>query len=536
MCTYTMPVFINGNILSLHEDKVYESFCIKDGFFSKVGTNEEVLNAFKEEVVFDLKGKTVLPGFNDGHMHFLNYAVQKNNVDLVNIDSIESIITRSTSYIKNKNITEGSWIVSRGWNDNLFKEKRLPNRYDLDKISTDHPIIFSRICGHIAVVNSKALELLKIDSNTQNPSGGVIDKENGDPTGVLRENALNIALDSLPALTVEQIKTSLKSAFTDALSCGLTTIQTEDLTHCKSLKNLLQAYRELDTEGSLPIRFILQLNLNTDELLNEAKDLNLRTNLGSDFFKIGPVKLFQDGSLGGRTAAMKEPYCDEPHKGVLIYKQEELDDLVLKAHYGGFQLTIHAIGDEACESVLNSYEKLKEVSSNKDLRPTIVHAQFTNNDLLQRFKTLGVIANVQPSFIMTDYPIVEKAVGKERAQDSYAFNTMVKMGIPVAFSSDAPIERFNVIEGIYGAVNRQDLKGNPVEGFYSSEGMNVMDAIRCYTLGSSYMSFEENIKGKIKEGYYGDFIVLSEDISKVPKERIKEVKVLETYVAGIKKY
>lgn len=536
MCTYTMPVFINGNILSLHEDKVYESFCIKDGFFARVGTNEEVLNEYKEEAVFDLKGKTVLPGFNDAHMHFLNYAVQKNNVDLVNIDSIENIINRSASYIKDKNIPKGSWIVSRGWNHNLFKEKRLPNRYDLDKISTDHPIIFSRICGHIAVVNSKALELLKIDSKTPNPSGGVVDKKNGEPTGILRENALNIALDSLPALTVEQIKTSLKSAFTDALSCGLTTIQTEDLTHCKSLKNLLQAYRELDTEGSLPIRFILQLNVNTDELLDEAKELNLRTNLGSDFLKIGPVKLFQDGSLGGRTAAMKEPYCDEPHKGVLIYKQEELDNLVLKAHTGGFQLTIHAIGDEACESVLNSYEKLKEVSSNKDLRPTIVHAQFTNNALLQRFKTLGVIANVQPSFIMTDYPIVEKAVGKERAQDSYAFNTMVKMGIPVAFSSDAPIERFNVIEGIYGAVNRQDLKGNPVEGFYSNEGMNVMDAIRCYTLGSSYMSFEENIKGKIKQGYYGDFIVLSEDISKVPKERIKEVKVLETYVAGIKKY
>ncbi|MPM76800.1 N-substituted formamide deformylase [bioreactor metagenome] len=271
-------------------------------------------------------------------------------------------------------------------------------------------------------------------------------------------------------------------------------------------------------------------------MLSEAKELNLRTNLGSDFLKIGPVKLFQDGSLGGRTAAMKEPYCDEPHKGVLIYTQEELDNLVLKAHTGGFQLTIHAIGDEACESVLDSYAKLNELSIDNNLRSTIVHAQFTNINLLHRFKDLGVIANVQPSFIMTDYPIVEKAVGKERAQDSYAFDTLIKMAIPVAFSSDAPIERFNVIEGIYGAVTRQDLNGNPVEGFYPNEGMNVMDAIRCYTLGSSYMSFEENIKGKIKEGYYGDFVVLSEDISKVPKERIKEVKVPETYVAGIKKY
>ncbi|MEG1312969.1 MAG: amidohydrolase [Bacilli bacterium] len=531
-----MAVFINGNVITLDGEKICESFSIINGIFTKTGSNSEILASVKDEEIIDLKGKTVLPGFNDGHMHFLNYAIQKNNVDIVNIDSIENLILKSKDYINKKAIPEGTWIVSRGWNHNLFNEQRLPTRYDLDNISTSHPIVFSRICGHIAVVNSKALELLKITKNSPNPSGGIIDKENGEPTGILRENALNIALDNLPVLTVDEIKVTLKTAFMDALACGITTIQTEDLTHCKNLTNLIKAYSELDKENQLPLRFILQLNLTNDKLFEEAKQLNLKSNIGSDFLRIGPVKLFQDGSLGGRTAAMMEPYCDEPHTGVLIYEQDSLDDLVTKAYNHGFQLTIHAIGDGACNSVLDSYERLINTSGKNDLRPTIVHAQFTNEHLLSRFKNLGVVANVQPSFIMTDHPIVEKAVGKERARESYAFQTMVKSGIAVAFSSDAPIESFNVFEGIYGAVNRKDLNGNPKEGFYPNECMNVMDAIKCYTTGSSFMNFEEDKKGKIKEGFYGDFIILSEDITKIPKEQIRDLAVLETYVSGIKRY
>lgn len=501
-----------------------------------VGTNSEILNTYKHSEIIDLKGKTVVPGFNDAHMHFLNYAIQKSNVNLLNVDSIEKLIFLSKDFLNKKNISKGDWIVSRGWNENLFREMRLPNRNDLDKISKEHPIIFSRICGHIAVVNSKALELLNITSLTPNPSGGIIDKDNNIPTGILRENALNIVLDQLPSMKVSQIKEALKLAFNDALSCGLTTIQTEDLTHCKNLKNLITAYNELEQAGELPLRFILQLNLNTDKLLEEAKDLGLRTNVGNNFVKIGPVKLFQDGSLGGRTAAMLEPYNDENHKGVLIYDQQELDNLVMKAHKYGFQLTIHAIGDGACNSVLNSYENLSKLSCNSDLRPTIVHAQFTNDALLSRFKALGVIANVQPSFIMSDYPIVEKAIGTVRAEKSYAFSSMLSMGIPLAFSSDAPIESFNVMEGIYAAVNRKDLNGNPQAGFYPRESMSVLDALNCYTSGSSYMSFEEDFKGKIKEGYVADFVILTEDITKVSNEDIKKIRVLETYVDGIKRY
>jgi predicted amidohydrolase YtcJ len=258
--------------------------------------------------------------------------------------------------------------------------------------------------------------------------------------------------------------------------------------------------------------------------------------MGSNMLKIGPVKLFEDGSLGGRTAAMKEKYCDADTTGVLIYNQASLDNITQLAHNAGFQITIHAIGDNASETILNSYEKIVTASENKDLRLTIVHCQFTNDELLNRLKKLNIVANIQPSFVMTDYPIVEKAVGKNRADKSYVWKDMLNLNIPIAFSSDAPIESFNPIEGIYAATTRKDLKGCPQEGWYKAQNLTVVEALKAYTLGSSFMSFEEDIKGSISVGKLADFVVLSENILNTEKDNIKNINVLETYVGGIKMF
>ena len=532
-----MSAFINGNIITLDNHNICQAFYVDHGIFKAVGTTEEILNLSRPyDTKVDLSGRTVIPGFNDAHMHFLNYAAQKNNVNLLNVPSIDKLISITKKYIKTSNILNGGWIISRGWNHNLFSEKRLPTRYDLDKISNKHPIYFARICGHIGVLNSKALELLNINPYTENPEGGIIDKENGIPTGILRENALNLVSCTFPKMPKEEIKTLLKSAFMDALKVGITTIQTEDLTHCGSLENLLEAYRELEVEESLPIRFILQLNLPNEKSVLEAINLSLKSNIGSNLLKIGPVKLFQDGSLGGRTAAMKEEYCDIDTKGVLIYNQDSLDKITKLAHNAGFQLTIHAIGDNACETVLNSYEKIVTSSGNKDLRLTIVHCQFTNDELLSKFKELNIVANVQPSFVMNDYPIVEKAVGKTRADKSYAWKDMLNLNIPISFSSDAPIESFNPIEGIYAAVTRKDLLGFPKGGFNPVQNLTTLEALKAYTLGPASMSFEEDIKGSISIGKLADFVVLSEDILHTKNDNIKNITVLETYVGGIKKF
>jgi predicted amidohydrolase YtcJ len=530
-----MAIYTNGNIITLDESKTAEAFSVRDGKFAAIGSNEDIITFRQpDEEVIDLGGKTIVPGFNDSHMHFLNYAVFKSRVNLSNVASIEEIIERTKEYITKNNIPKGEWIVSRGWNHNHFKENRLPNRFDLDKISTDHPIFFSRVCGHIGVANSKALELVNVTEATDNPEGGIIDKDNGEPTGILRENALGFIFDNIPVMTKVEIKKALKSAFKAALSCGLTTIHSEDMGTAGNLKTLIEAYRELESEGALPLRFVLQLNLTNKKAIEEAKALGLKSKYGSNRLNIGLLKLYQDGSLGGRTAAMEKPYEDTDTDGVTIYSQAELDELILEAQEAGFQIAIHAIGDRAMRMILDSYEKVKNKYPDKELRSIIIHCQFTNKELLKRFKALGVIANVQPSFVMTDYPIVLKAVGKERAEESYNWKAMLDMGIQVSFSSDAPIENFNPLYGIYAAVTRKDLEGKPMEGWYEDQCLTVEEALKAFTLGSAYMNFEENIKGSIVPGKLADFAVLSQNILTAEPDSIKSIKVLETYVEGVK--
>lgn len=530
-----MSIFINGNVITLENNTAAPGFCVRNDKFFSVGSDEEML-LLKEtdEEIIDLKGRTVVPGFNDSHMHFLNYALFKDKVDLSVITSIEEMILKSREYIKNSRIAEGEWIVFRGWNHNHFKENRMPNKADLDKISTSHPIFFPRVCGHIAVANSEALRKCNITSGAMVMEDGVIDIDDEGPTGILRENALNLIYSNIPPLSKDNIKGLLKKAFKDALSCGLTTIHTEDMGTAGCLSKLMEAYRELESEGALPLRVVLQLNLPDERSIEEAVRLGIKSGQGSSMLKVGVLKLYQDGSLGGRTAAMENPYNDVASCGVTIYSQEELDNLVYKAHTAGFQIAIHAIGDKAMNMILNSYEKVKKAFPNEDLRNIIIHCQFTNKQLLERFKKLKVIPNVQPSFVMTDYPIVEKAVGKERALESYNWKSMLDLDLKLSFSSDAPIENFNPIYGLYSAVTRKDLEGNPSEGWYPSQSLSVEAALKAYTIGSAFMNFEEADKGSIEKGKFADFVILSDNIFTIDLNKIKDIKVLETYVGGKK--
>lgn len=532
-----MAIFKNGNVITLEEKGTAQAFIVRQGKFLAVGSNDEMENLVEDsEEIIDLKHKTVVPGFCDGHMHFLNYATTKDRVDITRAKSIKELITITQNYIKEKDIVNEEWIISRGWNDNHFEEKRLPSRYDLDKISKNHPIIFTRVCGHIAIVNSKALEVLKITKHSEDPEGGIIDKVNGELTGILRENALNLALSYFPIMEKEEIKRILKGAFKDALKVGLTTIHTDDLGQAASLENLLAAYRELEMEDSLPIRVTLQVFSPTLDSIKLATSLELKTGIGSELLKIGPIKIYQDGSLGGRTAAMEEAYLDTPSRGVSIYSQKQLNDLTLEAHKAGFQIAIHGIGDRAINMILNSYENIQSECGEGDYRHTLIHCQFTDDNILEKFKKLKIVANVQPSFVMTDYPIVEKAVGKARCEKSYVWKDIIKCNIPMVFSSDAPIESFNPIWGIYAAVTRTDLKGGPEGGWHKEQQLTVLEALKAFTLGGSYMNFEEGIKGSISKGKLGDFVVLSEDITKCEKDNIKNIKVLSTYVGGKRVY
>lgn len=358
-----MAIFKNGIIFASNNNKIWGGFSVKNSKFSFVGTNCEVEKlAEPDEEVIDLKGQTVLPGFNDSHLHFLNYAVNKDRVQLSNVTSIKEMIKVTKEYIEKNKISRGNWIVSRGWNDNLFDEQRFPNRFDLDEISKEDPIFFLRACNHMGVANTKALEMFNIHKDTPNPDGGIVDKdpESGLPTGVLRENALNIVYNTLPQNSKEDIKRVLSNAFKDALKVGLTSIQTDDMGEAGSLETLIDAYKELEKEGNLPLRVTLQLLLPDKESVFNAIDLGLRSGVGSEFLKIGPLKLLQDGSLGGRTAAMHDSYCDVNSKGVAIYSQGRLNELVNLADSLGFQIAVHAIGDEAANMVLKSVEGISK--------------------------------------------------------------------------------------------------------------------------------------------------------------------------------
>ena len=532
-----MSIFINGKVVTLDDTlKIASAFKVKNGRFSAIGNDDSILEMKEDcEEVVDLGGKTVLPGFNDAHLHFLSYAITKNSVDLTKVTSIDNLIHTVKEFIKERSIKDGEWIVSRGWNENFWDTPTLPSRYDLDKISKTHPIYFSRACGHLGVTNSLALKALNIDNTTPNPDGGIIDRKDGEPTGILRENALNAALEYLQPMSKEKIKTLLSSAFIDALSVGLTSISTEDIWQSGSIENTIEAYEELKNEGLLPIRIVQQMYLPDNKSFETCKRMSLKTGYGDDFFKIGPMKLFQDGSLGGRTAAMEEEYSDTKTKGVSIHNEKSLKELIHKGHDNGFQICAHSIGDRSMRELFDVYDGIYD-STNKDLRFSIIHCQFTNENLLKRFKNKNILANVQPSFVMTDYPIVEKAVGKERAKTSYAWRSLRSNSIHTVFSSDAPIESFNPFEGIYAAVTRKNLKGSPSEGWNTHECISVEDALKSYTLEPAYSNFEENKKGTISTDKLADFIVISHDILEIPADDIKDITVLETYVNGERKY
>lgn len=522
-------ILYNGKIYTMDKGKVVEAIKITGNKISKLGNSLDVL-VFKDknEECIDLKGKSVIPGFNDSHMHLYGFGTTLEMVDLKNISSIEEIISKVKNYIKISNIPYGKWVKGRGWNQDYFTNRVFPTRYDLDKISSEHPIILTRACGHMAVVNSKAIEICGLDNMKKNIEGGEYDLS----LGIFKEKALSLILDNIPKPSIIDIKKTLIEAMKYVNSMGITSVQTDDLSHCGNYKNMLLAYDELNKENRLNCRIYEQCLLNKDKL-SEFIELGYKTGIGDDYFKIGPLKILSDGSLGARTAALENHYIDDPStKGVMCYTQDELDDLITYAHINDMQIATHCIGNRAMRMVLDSYEKAFSIKNNNNHRHGIIHCQITDKSILNRFKELNICAYIQPIFLHYDIHIVEKRVGKELASTSYAFKSMLNKEIKVSLGTDCPVESCNPFENIYCAVNRQDLHGLPLNGWNKQESLSVYDAVYHYTVGGAYQSFAENIKGCIKTNYLADFVVLSDDIFTIEPMKIKDIEVLMTFVGG----
>lgn len=524
----------NGNIITMDEKYPKASaVAIKNGRIVAVGSNAEILKyTDKNTKVLDLGMKTVIPGFNDSHLHHVKYGIFSNCCDLSKCSSLQELINVTQKFINNNNIKHGSWVIGTGWNQDLFDVKIYPTKSDLDLISKDHPIVMFRCCSHLLLANSKALELLGIDETTPQVKGGYFDVN----LGLFRETAKELVQVSLKSYDVPTLKIIIKRACEDLLKQGITSIHTDDFNMSVDYKRIIQAYSELAQEGSLPVRVTQQcLVVNQEELENfincNYKDLNI-----NDFYRIGPVKILADGSLGSRSAALRESYKDAPEmKGILIHKEHELNKMVEICHKHDYDVAIHCIGDKSLELAINSINSARKKYS-KSLRHGIVHCQITDENLLNKIKNMDLLIYAQPIFLNYDLHIVEDRVGKELASSSYNFGRLVRSGVHLSMGTDSPVEKFNPIDNIYCAVTRKDLNGYPEGGFYPEQCITVEESIKAYTCEPAYSSYEENIKGKIKSGYFADMVVLSDDIYNIDNEKLLDVKIEMTMVDGIIRY
>ncbi|WP_350344937.1 amidohydrolase [Proteinivorax tanatarense] len=488
---------------------------IKDGLIHKINNLYQPMSYDK---IIDADSNTVLPGLNDSHIHLLSLSL---NNRLLNIRG-EITENQLAEICKNANPNYGDWIVGKGYDENKFGSNFSLDKTFLDQYCKDTPTIFYRVCGHVAVLNTVALKKLGITVDTEVSGGEILKDSSGELTGVITEKALGLI--KLPKLDDEELVNILTSGIKSIKEMGLTSVQTDDLSLVNDYKTLWNIY--LRAVGKEPLRVYLHYNANSiNDIKKAAKVFTEIEN--TTHVKKGSIKIFLDGSLGARTAALKDEYTDRPnYRGVLTYSDCELEKMVEEATKNHMQLALHAIGDKAMEQGINVIKK----SKNQKLRHRIIHCQVTDNKIIRDMADLNIIAEVQPAFLITDMDWAENRLG-ERINGCYAFKTMTKKGVTVSGGSDCPVEPANPFLGIYSAVTRTNLSHQPEGGWLPNEKLSLKEAIKIYTQGSAYASFDENKKGLIKEGYYGDLIILDRNIEKADKTRLKDIKVTKTLIA-----
>ena len=491
----------------------FQAVAVWKGRVTDIGSDREILRLKGTSVeTVDLQGRVVIPGLSDSHIHLLGYGMLLRTLDLSGARSIPEIQQAVTAASKKKE--EDGWILGRGWDQEKLREHRYPNRDDFSTVR--RPVFLRRICGHVAVANAQALSLAGITKTTSAPAGGLVelDSSTGEPSGVLKERAQELVLDSIP-VSEDEVELALSSAAKRLLRVGLTSL------HC-IVENVLElkVLRRLKSLGKIrqSIYAILPLGL-----LDSAVGMGMGTEGGPNGFRIGGVKIFLDGSLGAHTAALSEPYSDEPSAGMLAVERGELERAVEKAVSSGFQLSIHAIGDRAVEEAIDAIERARHVRNGRELRHRIEHSSLTPPRLVSRLRRNRIVASVQPSFISSDSWAV-KRLGPRRVQYLYPFRSMIRAGIPVAAGSDCPVEDPNPFRGVWSAVSRPGLGPN--------ERLRVGEALACYTTGPCFASFSEEYRGTLEPGMLADMVVLDRDPFHCPVDDLRKIKVLETIVGG----
>jgi predicted amidohydrolase YtcJ len=519
--------FINGNVFTVNDNQPYaEAVVVENGLIKFVGSTNKANKYIDDRTeVIDLQGKLMLPGFIDSHLHFTSGGYYLLGINLRPALSKEEFVFLLRDYVKDK---EGRWITGGRWDHESWQNKSLPTKELIDSITLNTPVFVSRIDGHMGLANSKALELAGITSSTLNPAGGLIvkDPETGEPTGILKDNAMDLVFNIIPDKSIEEnIEAALRS-LEEARKLGITSVH--DITQ----PDELEAYNEIENMGELTCRIYSILPINTfDELVRSG--ITAGNDVG--LIKRGGLKAYADGSLGASTAWFFEPYIQDTTTVGLpmeIVTNGDLEKWGIEADRNRLQLCVHAIGDRANSFMLDLYERIIKNNSPWERRFRIEHAQHLRYSDIKRFSKLDVIASVQPYHCIDDGVWAEKRIGKERLKYTHPYKSFLDNNVMVAFGTDWPVAPLNPLFGIYAAVTRRTVDNKNPGGWIPEQKISVEEAIKCYTLNAAYTSFEENIKGSIKVGKLADLVVLSDDILTIDPIRIKDIKVNMTIFNG----
>ncbi|ETJ47574.1 amidohydrolase [Pseudoalteromonas agarivorans] len=506
--------------------QTFSTLVIKNGKVVKTG-DDTLKNTFPDATLIDAKGNTLLPGLIDAHGHVIGLGDNLSQLDVRGAKSVAEIITKLEQFAKNKQ----GWILGRGWNQELWSDTRFPTAKDLDKVVNDRPVVLSRVDSHAIWVNSKALELAGITAATQAPDGGeIIKDEFGNPTGIFVDKAESLITQHMSAPSKQAISDSLDAAGAHLLSLGITS------THDAGIdKTTWEVYKERSEQGNLPLRIVAMLSAASPDLKHMLKAGRYQD--AASFMSIRSVKVYADGALGSRGAALIDDYADRKnHHGLMLETQAKLEELFTLSFKNGFSANTHAIGDKANKVVLDAYQNVFKQTGGMLLRNRIEHAQIVTPDDIPRFKALKIIPSMQPVHATSDMHMAQQRLTDNQLQGAYAWQTFLKQGSVIAAGSDYPVELANPFDGLYSAITRMDHNMLPENGWRASEVLSREQALRAFTLGGAYAAHQEFKIGSLENGKWADFILIDKDYFKAPVDEIYKTQVLQTWVAGELRY
>ena len=484
--------------------------------------DEDLLAGIPEDERIDGDGLFILPGLTDAHAHVYSQGFLGVSLNLLGAPSVEDAAQSIREFAAQRRT---GWILGRGWNQVLWPVKEFPTAADIDAVVDDRPVWLRRIDGHAAWANSKALEIAGIDADTPDPVGGKIIRDaNGDATGVLVDTAMELVEKHIPVPTRSEMRETYDVAVDSLLALGLTGVHDAGIS-----KTEAEVYMSMADDGELGMRIYAMLSDTGANL--DAFPEPIRA-YGNDHLDIAAVKIYADGALGSRGAAMIEPYHDDPeNRGLPFHTQQQLDGFVQKANRKGFPVGVHAIGDLGNDMVLDAFERAQG-GKPSPLRNRVEHAQIIALEDIPRFSELGVIASMQPVHATSDMNMAEDRVGPDRILGGYAWRRLLDSGAVIASGSDFPVELPNPFLGLYAAVTRQDRAGMPENGWYADQAMTRAEALHSYTLAAAYAAHQEDRLGSLERGKWADFIVVDRDYFEIPASEIDEIRVLQTWVGG----